>query len=554
MGFKKNDNGLVKTKRCVQMLDQASWQLSAVKIFVNNGHVEGELPMVSRNSFKDYHWEKKIGMIADKVDLSQDCCIVIFHGRKKAILVDVVSPMADSNADSWERESRKYILKQHIGKMRPKKQVQEFSISDVTEWTTVIMPLFHEKDKRTSAKTVFGRISHIFRKSTIAQPEEQQKEAKKSNINESQIELKKLSKKKSKTVNQRKSIAESIQVRKSIDTVSTSSVSDEEEEKHNSVEAKSIRIPSVKEKAATTKKTDSVESIKSSSTENVITQIEQIKYEVERDSNAIILSLDGSSSKKAPSKNGKNLLQATLDSEADSIRSESSNWEPVAPQLALEYVFTTPELCALFEKYIAQQHAEENLLFYRAIEYFKNHDYVYPNTLLANILDAAIIAKKPRQSKNKELKKAEFSMQQNIAETYDFPMVKALMFHDALKIYHTFLQNSAPCWVCIEPAILKQISDELLKNPETVTQAVFGIAAAEAFKAMEMDVLPRFVDIIEDPHHVEKLNQYSQTGQRNKKVYAAIKKRKSKKNVTMKLMDFLHLKTQKSVKHINVFK
>jgi len=204
----------------------------------------------------------------------------------------------------------------------------------------------------------------------------------------------------------------------------------------------------------------------------------------------------------APEQEGVSVREVDLSSPSPTD-SPSSFYDDHLP---IKYILGDAILLKSFFEFTEEQHSNENLLFWQAVEAFTKHRYTRPNEELKAILEQA-----DATARKKKSNVADTRMHMNFAQKFKLPMARVGVILDALKIYEVFLQDGARMWVFITPKVRTEISKILLKEPEKTKQGIFAKAAHEAYVTMEKDMLPRFLDLKRDnPVIRERVAHYAQ--------------------------------------------
>jgi hypothetical protein len=161
--------------------------------------------------------------------------------------------------------------------------------------------------------------------------------------------------------------------------------------------------------------------------------------------------------------------------------------------------------------------AEENVVFWVAVEFFRNQHISTPNTgammrkrfsetLKTPVYEDGIENVQIYKINPRHSVMMEDLMTREKLESLQLDESQLNLLSDAARVFKTFLEDEASHWACIEMRIVDEIRNKIKAGE--VDPNLFSKAQHQAFQTMNIDLFPRFLKAI-----VENPQRYS-TGER----------------------------------------
>uniref|UniRef100_A0A7S3PGE6 WW domain-containing protein n=1 Tax=Aplanochytrium stocchinoi TaxID=215587 RepID=A0A7S3PGE6_9STRA len=148
-------------------------------------------------------------------------------------------------------------------------------------------------------------------------------------------------------------------------------------------------------------------------------------------------------------------------------------------------------VCAAFHRFLVATYAEENLLFYGAVEVFDKGEWKGMKTLgvemknaMSNNLDEG------SDMLQQQLKASRASMRMGMMEK------PKTMKAEAGVIYDKFLQSDSELWVCVSEGSKQEIIKQITEATDTTDlRGIFDSAQEQVYESMIEALYPRFITI-----------------------------------------------------------
>jgi hypothetical protein len=168
-----------------------------------------------------------------------------------------------------------------------------------------------------------------------------------------------------------------------------------------------------------------------------------------------------------------------------------------------------------FHDFVARYHAEETLMFWLAVEVFKNRNWKaakffgmdadpLPISKAPPLPPSKEPAKKPELERRKSRKEkriasnAEQALQrqrkldQSAANRMGVSLEQLYLVKEADFIFDNFIKRDGAYWTCLDANTAKEIEDQLM-DPGSLKRTLFEKAQNQAFNGMNDDLMPRFI-------------------------------------------------------------
>lgn len=181
--------------------------------------------------------------------------------------------------------------------------------------------------------------------------------------------------------------------------------------------------------------------------------------------------------KKLAAKQARKLRNEKLKEQARKVRETVS----------IEQVLEDSVLCAAFHRYLISVYAEENLLFYGAIQVFEKGSF--------HGMDVMGIENKETKDEGDEMLQKQLVMSR-ASVRIGVPLKRTSLKDEARIVYEKFLKPEAEMWVCVEQSIAKEVEENIVNaSEEDDLRGIFEDAQAEILRNMSNDLLPRFLAV-----------------------------------------------------------
>lgn len=168
-----------------------------------------------------------------------------------------------------------------------------------------------------------------------------------------------------------------------------------------------------------------------------------------------------------------------------------------------------------FHDFVARYHAEETLMFWLAVEVFKNRNWKaakffgmdadpLPISKAPPLPPTKEAPKKPELERRKSRKdkriasNAEQALQrqrkldQSAANRMGVSLEQLYLVKEADFIFDNFIKRDGAYWTCLDANTAKDIEDQLME-PASLRRTLFEKAQNQAFNGMNDDLMPRFI-------------------------------------------------------------
>ena len=151
--------------------------------------------------------------------------------------------------------------------------------------------------------------------------------------------------------------------------------------------------------------------------------------------------------------------------------------------------------------------AEENIIFWVAVEFFRVQHISTPNTGATMRKRFSEAVRTPIEDVEEEVlfkinPRHSVMMEQLITidklRSLELSEAQVLLICDAARIFKTFLEDGAPHWTCMDVKIVDEIRNKIKQGEVDIN--IFQKAQSYVFHSMNSDIFPRFVKaILENP-------------------------------------------------------